>query len=115
MVVVTGAGSGIGWARATAFSLEGTRVVAADLNGTTAEETADGLENAFAARVDVSEAASVASLISDTQAHQGRLDILCNNASIGSSKLTIPKVSTQFGTGGKHQLASARASVNWLW
>ena len=89
VVVVTGAGSGIGRAMATAFSSEGARVVAADLNRATAEETAGGLENAFAARVDVTEAASVASLISDTQVHQGRLDILCNNAGIGSSKTIV--------------------------
>jgi len=89
VVVVTGAGSGIGRAMANAFSLEGARVVAADLNRATAEETAGGLENAFAARVDVSDVASVASLIADTQVHQGRLDILCNNAGIGSSKTVV--------------------------
>ncbi len=89
VVVVTGAGSGIGRAMANAFSSEGARVVAADLNRATAEETAGGLENAFAARVDVSDATSVASLIADTQVHHGRLDVLCNNAGIGSSKTIV--------------------------
>jgi len=89
VVVVTGAGSGIGRAMAKAFSAEGARVVAADLDRGTAEETATGLERAFAARVDVRDPASVQSLIADTQAHQGRLDILCNNAGIGSSKTVV--------------------------
>jgi len=89
VVVVTGAGSGIGRAMAAAFSAEGARVVAADLDRASAEATAKAMENVVAARVDVREPASVASLIADTKAHQGRLDILCNNAGIGSSKTVV--------------------------
>ena len=89
VVVVTGAGSGIGRAMAAAFAAEGARVVAADRDRASAEETARALENVVPARVEVSDPASVVSLIADTKAHQGRLDILCNNAGIGSSKTVV--------------------------
>jgi NAD(P)-dependent dehydrogenase (short-subunit alcohol dehydrogenase family) len=89
VVVVTGAGSGIGRAMAMAFSAEGAIVVAADQDSPSAAETAAALEQASAALVDVTQAASVARLIADTHTRHGRLDILCNNAGIGSSKTVV--------------------------
>jgi len=89
VVVVTGAGSGIGRAMAMAFCAEGAIVVAADRDSPSAAETVRGLEQASAALVDVAQAASVARLIADTHARHGRIDILCNNAGIGSSKTVV--------------------------
>lgn len=89
VVVVTGAGSGIGQAMARAFGAEGARVVAADVNEATARQTAGELEQAIPFVVDVTQPASVAALIAETQLRQGRIDILCNNAGIGSSKTVI--------------------------
>jgi 2-keto-3-deoxy-L-fuconate dehydrogenase len=89
VVVVTGAGSGIGRAMAMAFSAEGATVVAADQDGAAAAETAIGLEQATAMLVDVTQAASVKGLIADTHTRHGRLDILCNNAGIGSTKTVV--------------------------
>ena len=88
-MVVTGAGSGIGRAMAMAFSAEGATVVAADKDGASAAETAMGLEHATAMLVDVTQAPSVKGLIDDTHARHGRIDILCNNAGIGSSKTVV--------------------------
>lgn len=88
-MVVTGAGSGIGRAMARAFSAEGATVVAADKDGASAAETAIGLEHATAMLVDVTQAPSVKRLIDDTHARHGRIDILCNNAGIGSSKTVV--------------------------
>jgi NAD(P)-dependent dehydrogenase (short-subunit alcohol dehydrogenase family) len=89
VVVVTGAGSGIGRAMAIAFSAEGATVVAADKDGASAAETTMGLEHATAMLVDVTQAPSVKGLIDDTHARHGRIDILCNNAGIGSSKTVV--------------------------
>ncbi|MEO6798038.1 MAG: SDR family oxidoreductase [Candidatus Dormibacter sp.] len=89
VAVVTGAGSGIGQAMARAFSAEGARVVAADIDLQAARATAGELEQASGAAVDVTQPASVAALIAETQVRQGRIDILCNNAGIGSSKTIV--------------------------
>ena len=89
VVVVTGAGSGIGQAMARAFSAEGATVVAADLNEAAARQTAGELQRGSAALVDVTEPASVSALIAEAQVRHGRIDILCNNAGIGSSKTVV--------------------------
>lgn len=78
-VVVTGAASGIGFEMARGFLAEGATVIAADL-------TPEGVpSDAIGARVDVSDEASVAALISLAVERTGRLDVLCNNAGIGST------------------------------
>lgn len=89
VVVVTGAGSGIGQAMARAFAREGAYVVCGDVNEKTARQTAGELEQAHAFIVDVTQPASVAALIADTQVRQGRIDVLCNNAGIASSKTVV--------------------------
>jgi NAD(P)-dependent dehydrogenase (short-subunit alcohol dehydrogenase family) len=89
VVVVTGAGSGIGRAMAMAFSAEGGIVVAADHDSASAAQTANGLAQTTAALVDVTQPASVARLVDDTNTRHGRLDILCNNAGIGSTRTVV--------------------------
>jgi NAD(P)-dependent dehydrogenase (short-subunit alcohol dehydrogenase family) len=89
VVVVTGAGSGIGRAMARAFSAEGAIVVAADKDGASAAQTASELQQATAMLVDVTDAAAVKGLVAETHTRHGRLDILCNNAGIGSSKTVV--------------------------
>lgn len=92
VVLVTGAGSGIGEACAAMFAAEGACVVIADLNAAKAQRVADGLlqTNKFlkglpkilALQADVSREESVASLIASTLQTFGRLDVLINNAAI---------------------------------
>jgi len=89
VVLVTGAGSGIGQAIAVAFAKEGASVVI-DYVGqpASAAQTLEKIASlpaagpAFAIAGDVSQPDEVASLFAQTVARFGRLDILVNNAGI---------------------------------
>ena len=78
-IVVTGAGSGIGAEMALGFMNEGGRVYGADLDP-------DGIpDGCVAHRVDVSDPDDVQGLIARAVDETGRVDVLCNNAGIGST------------------------------
>lgn len=82
IAVITGAGSGIGAAVATAFASKGAQVVLLDLNAQAVESMAASLENAKSWVCDVTDAASVENVISQVEADFGRIDILVNSAGI---------------------------------
>jgi len=83
LVVVTGAGSGIGRATAVAFAARGATVVCSDVDGDAAEETAaicdERGREGRAERCDVTDADNAAALAERT----GPVDILVNNAGVG--------------------------------
>jgi meso-butanediol dehydrogenase / (S,S)-butanediol dehydrogenase / diacetyl reductase len=89
VVIVTGAGSGIGRATALAFAREGAAVGVADrgrakAEGVAAEATAAGAR-ALALECDVSQAGDCESAVKATETAFGPLEILVNNAGIGTT------------------------------
>jgi NAD(P)-dependent dehydrogenase (short-subunit alcohol dehydrogenase family)/pimeloyl-ACP methyl ester carboxylesterase len=90
LVLVTGAGSGIGQATAYAFAEAGARVIAVDRDGESAARTAEmsrriGAPEAWAETVDVSDAEAMEKLAEKVHSELGVLDVLVNNAGIGLS------------------------------
>ena len=99
LVVVTGAGSGIGRETALAFAAQGAIVVVSDINLESAQDTAalintptqaSGAEAVFgggahAYQVDVSDEQAVIRFAETVAAHHGVPDIVVNNAGIGFS------------------------------
>jgi NAD(P)-dependent dehydrogenase (short-subunit alcohol dehydrogenase family) len=86
VVVVTGAGSGIGRAMCLRFAQEGAAgIVAADLNAEAAAATAREV-NGLPFAVDVTDEAQVQALVNAAIARYGRIDLFCSNAGILQSR-----------------------------
>lgn len=91
IVIVTGAGSGIGAATAKKFLDNGAKVVLADLKTSSMEPVAAGYpaEQFLLLAIDVSNEVQIKELISRTVSHFGQLDVLVNNAGVyGESEFT---------------------------
>ncbi len=96
VVVVTGAGSGIGKATAEGFAAEGAKVVAGEIDGSRLEALVSQL-NATGARVvgvqgNVASAEDCKRLIDAAQANFGRMDVLVNNAGIMDRFLPVAEL-----------------------
>ena len=87
IVIITGAGSGIGAATAKLFGKHGAMVVASDINLENAQKIANEIKEAggtaSAVKTDVTKFEEVQSLISETVKEYKRLDVMVNNAGIG--------------------------------
>ena len=88
VVVVTGAGRGIGRVYAREFAKSGARVVIADIDAANAEAVAGDIVSeggeSHAVRVDVGDAGSVEDMAAAARDAFGRIDVLVNNAAIFS-------------------------------
>jgi NAD(P)-dependent dehydrogenase (short-subunit alcohol dehydrogenase family) len=83
IVVVTGAGSGIGRASALLFGRLGAKVHVTDIDGAAAEAVRDEIAGAKAHTVDSSDPAAVEALAARVFEEDGAVDVLHNNAGIG--------------------------------
>lgn len=99
VALITGAGSGIGRTSALLFAREGARVLAVDLRGDAAEETAaqvaaaGGEARAFAA--DVTQPDQMEAAVAAAVAAWGRVDIFYANAGLPMSFTPIEEVSLE--------------------
>ncbi|GAA1203545.1 SDR family oxidoreductase [Prauserella alba] len=102
VVIVTGAGRGIGRAHALAFADAGARVVVNDVGAAldgartgegpaadVAAEIADRGGTAWASTHDVSDFEAAKALVDDTVSRFGRLDVLVNNAGVVRDRMLV--------------------------
>lgn len=86
IVLVTGAGSGIGLEISTAFAEAGAKVVITDVNTEAAVKAAKSLQEAghdvIGLTLNVTDEAQVQSVFAETIKRYGRLDVLINNAGL---------------------------------
>ena len=88
VAIVTGGASGIGEAVCQRLASEGASVVVADRNVAAAKALAATIGNgALGVGFEAGEVASVQELVEGTIKHFGRLDVLHNNAAIGSPEV----------------------------
>jgi NAD(P)-dependent dehydrogenase (short-subunit alcohol dehydrogenase family) len=87
VVVITGAGSGIGAATAALFAKHAAKVIVSDLNMESAQGVVDGIKKAggtsFAVQANVTKFEEVEALVSKAVNEYGQLDVMVNNAGIG--------------------------------
>lgn len=99
VVLITGAGQGIGEATARRMAEEGAKVVVSDVNEETgsavAESLRDGGSEAVFVRADVSSRDDVKALIEATKEAFGGLDVLHNNAGVHETNFTADARSDQ--------------------
>ncbi len=86
VVVITGAGGGMGREAALLFSDEGAQVCVADVDANAAEQTASEARDAFAVAVDVADPASVEAMYAAAAERYGGIDVLYNNAGISPAE-----------------------------
>jgi 3-oxoacyl-[acyl-carrier protein] reductase len=99
VVIITGAGSGLGRESAIELAKEGSRIAVADVNLAGAQETVATITaaggDAFALEADVSKSASVQKMIAGVLDHYGTIDILVNNAGVVGQLLPVHEVSEE--------------------
>jgi len=116
VAVVTGAGSGIGAAIARLFASQQARVVVLDVDEAAARRTVAAiLDDGGTAEpqvCDVSSAESVADVFGGVAARHGRLDILVNNAHVGTIEQTLEaELDRLYQVNVKGVFLGARAAV----
>lgn len=88
-ILITGAGSGLGRALALRFARAGWKVAATDRDPASAKQTLEQVQalgaNGMSAALDVTSEASFAAVVGTIESAWGGVDVLVNNAGVGSS------------------------------
>jgi 3-oxoacyl-[acyl-carrier protein] reductase len=85
VIIITGAGSGIGKKTAILFAKEGAKVIVADVNEKGGNETVAEIKKngeGFFAKLDVTNREQSKQMVKTTLGKYGRIDVLINNAGI---------------------------------
>jgi NAD(P)-dependent dehydrogenase (short-subunit alcohol dehydrogenase family) len=86
VVIITGAGSGIGLAMATLFSKEGGKIVAGEWNDKTLAKAVDDIKSSggeiTGVKANVANRVEAERLVDEAVSMYGRIDVLCNNAGV---------------------------------
>jgi|TARA_Y100000588_G_scaffold279570_1_gene296442 3-oxoacyl-[acyl-carrier protein] reductase len=90
VVLITGAGSGMGQTHAEVMAERGAKIVANDINGQGIDETVSRVKEndgeILASIGDITDPKFVDGMVSSTIEHYGQVDVLVNNAGIGEHK-----------------------------
>lgn len=100
VVIITGAGSGIGRETSLLFSKEGAKIVVADVDekggNDTVNEILDAGGEAFYAELDVSNREQARQVVKETLDKYGKIDVLINNAGIIQDALIVKMTEEQW-------------------
>ena len=95
-VLITGAAGGLGSTAARRFAAEGAKLALLDRDRDAAGQLASELSaqdvEALALAVDVTDAGAVENAIARVEEHFGRIDVLFNNAGVGSGSFSIAEM-----------------------
>lgn len=89
--LITGANKGLGFEAARRLKALGHTVVLTARDPGRGQAAADALGCRFV-RLDVSDDDSVAAAVADVKAHEGRVDVLINNAGIAGTRAELPDI-----------------------
>ena len=99
VAIITGAGSGIGWATALAFLNDGYHVALAGRRQEALEEaikeSGENASRAIAVPTDVREAEAVKNLFAKTRDTFGRIDVVFNNAGISAAGIALEDLTVE--------------------
>lgn len=87
IIWITGAGSGIGEALATAYNRNGNTIILSGRKSAQLERVAKSLENSYVLPLDITNEKSIAEAVSKVDEKYGKLDILINNAGVSQRAL----------------------------
>jgi 3-oxoacyl-[acyl-carrier protein] reductase len=94
VVLVTGAGSGIGRASALAFARQGDAVIAVDLDRASADETVAAMapDQGLALPADVAKPEDIGGVVDATMQRFGRLDVFFQNAGVPQAARPVEQI-----------------------